>query len=67
MFKGAGWTWVRLRGSVREAGSKVAEGAAFFWRGLRLMGTDLNNAGRLFSRAALGELLSCNATVMPNT
>ena len=54
IFRGPGWTLVRLKGSLQDVGSKVSEGANFFARGLRLMGTDLSVAGRYFSRAALG-------------
>lgn len=59
MFRGPGWTLVRLKGSAQDVGSKVSEGANFFGRGLRLMGTDLSVAGRYFSRAALGEGPDC--------
>ena len=55
VFRGPGWTLVRLKGSVQDVGAKVSEGANFFGRGLRLLGTDLSVAGRYFSRAALGE------------
>ena len=34
---------------------KVVDGAQFFGRGLRLLGSDVSNAGKLFSQAALGE------------
>ena len=58
---------MRLRGSFKEAGGKLAEGAAFLGRGLRLMGTDLSSAGSLFSRAALGDPhhMTVNGTAGP--
>ena len=58
MFGGRGITWIKVRLQVREAVGKVTEGVQFFTRGIRLLGSDCNNCGRLFYRAALGELLS---------
>ena len=61
MFGGRGITWIKVRLQVREAVGKVTEGVQFFTRGIRLLGSDCNNCGRLFYRAALGELLSKSA------
>ena len=56
VFGGRGITWIKVRLQVREAVGKVTEGVQFFTRGIRLLGSDCNNCGRLFYRAALGEL-----------
>lgn len=57
VFAGNGWTWVRVTGSFRDAYGKVQDGWQFFTRGLRLLGSDVSQAGRLFTSAALGASL----------
>lgn len=47
----------RLQLSFKESAGKVLEGVQFFSRGLRLMGSDLGAAGRVFMRAAMGGTL----------
>ena len=54
VFGGQGITWMKVRLQIREAVDKVSEGVQFFTRGIRLLGSDCNNCGRLFYRAALG-------------
>lgn len=54
VFGGQGITWMKVRLQIREAVDKVSEGVGFFTRGIRLLGSDCNNCGRLFYRAALG-------------
>lgn len=54
MFGGQGITWIKVRLKIRETVGKVTEGVQFFTRGIRLLGSDCNNCGRLFYRAALG-------------
>lgn len=54
VFSGSGWTVVKLQTAVAESWGKVKEGVVFFSRGLRLLGSDISSAGRLFSRAVLG-------------
>ncbi len=43
-----------LRPQAAEGAGKVSEGVAFLLRGVRLLGSDLRNAARLFTKAALG-------------
>ena len=57
VFGGQGITWIKVRLQIREAVDKVTEGVQFFTRGIRLLGSDCNNCGRLFYRAALGKQL----------
>ncbi|KAL0029741.1 hypothetical protein WJX79_006839 [Trebouxia sp. C0005] len=57
VFGGQGITWMKVRFQIREAVGKVTEGVQFFTRGIRLLGSDCNNCGRLFYRAALGQTL----------
>lgn len=45
---------MRVTGSFRDAYGKVQDGWQFFTRGLRLLGSDVSQAGRLFTSAALG-------------
>ncbi|GBF97790.1 hypothetical protein Rsub_10215 [Raphidocelis subcapitata] len=47
----------KLRLQARDSAGKVAEGVGFLTRGVRLLGSDVGNAGRLFSKAALGGTL----------
>lgn len=55
VFYGSGWTVVKVQAAVAESFDKVREGIMFFSRGIRLLGSDVSSAGRLFSRAVLGE------------
>lgn len=55
MFSGSGWTVVKLQAGLRDSLGKVKEGVMFFSRGMRLLWSDISSAGRLFSRAVLGE------------
>lgn len=57
VFGGQGFSWIKVRFQIREAVGKVTEGVQFFTRGIRLLGSDCNNCGRLFYRAALGQTL----------
>ena len=57
VFGGPGWSWVRARGAVQDAAGKVQDGVQFFGRGMRLLGSDLAAAGRLFVRAVAGASL----------
>ena len=54
VFSGSGWTLVKVQAVYAEGVDKVKEGALFFSRGVRLLGSDISSAGRLFSRAVLG-------------
>uniref|UniRef100_A0A383VBJ9 Letm1 RBD domain-containing protein n=1 Tax=Tetradesmus obliquus TaxID=3088 RepID=A0A383VBJ9_TETOB len=47
----------RLKLQARESQLKVFEGLNFLLRGMRLLGSDVGNAGRLFTKAALGGTL----------
>ena len=49
MFGGQGMSWLKIRLQIRETAHKVREATQFFSRGLRLMGSDLGNCGRLFT------------------
>ena len=57
MFSGSGWTVVKVQAALAESLGKVKEGVMFFSRGIRLLGSDMSSAGRLFSRAVLGRRL----------
>lgn len=54
VFSGSGWTVVKVQAALAESLGKVKEGIMFFSRGIRLLGSDISSAGRLFSRAVLG-------------
>ena len=58
VFGGQGMSWLKIRLQIRETAHKVREATQFFSRGLRLMGSDLGNSGRLFVKAGSGGL-SC--------
>eukprot|EP01025_Chloroclados_australasicus_P017725 TRINITY_DN1906_c0_g1_i2.p1 TRINITY_DN1906_c0_g1~~TRINITY_DN1906_c0_g1_i2.p1 ORF type:complete len:720 (+),score=105.36 TRINITY_DN1906_c0_g1_i2:92-2161(+) len=45
---------IQMQLQMQEMLEKITEGADFFGRGIKLMFQDIANAGRLFSRAALG-------------
>ena len=47
-------TWTKVNLQVEEALETIQEGINFLIRGVRLMGTDMIYASRLFSKAALG-------------
>eukprot|EP00877_Chromochloris_zofingiensis_P001136 jgi/Chrzof1/11022/Cz05g20210.t1 len=47
----------KLKLQAKESIGKVGEGINFLLRGLRLLGSDTSNAGRLFTKAALGGTL----------
>jgi hypothetical protein len=47
----------KLRLQLGEGVVKVREGALFFVRGIRLLGSDTVTAGRLFLRVIIGEWL----------
>jgi len=57
VFGGTGWTLVRARATVDEGVGKIREGFGFFTRGVRLLGSDVSSAGRLFYRAGAGASL----------
>ena len=57
VFAGTGWTLVRARATVGEGVGKIREGVGFFSRGVRLLGSDVSSAGRLFYRAGAGASL----------
>ena len=57
VFGGTGWTVVRARATVDEGVGKIREGFGFFTRGVRLLGSDVSSAGRLFYRAGAGASL----------
>lgn len=57
MFAGAGWTLVRAKATAAEGLGKIREGARFVTRGVRLLGSDVSSAGRLFYRAGAGASL----------
>ena len=54
VFGGQGMSWLKIRLQIRETAHKVREATQFFSRGLRLMGSDLGNSGRLFVKAGSG-------------
>ena len=47
----------RIKEAVSESGEKVVEGALFFARGLKLLGSDVRSSCGLFTRAAAGASL----------
>ena len=57
VFAGTGWTLVRAQATVGEGVGKIREGVGFFNRGVRLLGSDVSSAGRLFYRAGAGASL----------
>lgn len=57
VFGGQGMSWLKIRLQIRETAHKVREATQFFSRGLRLMGSDLGNCGRLFVKAGSGQTL----------
>jgi len=54
VFSGSGWTIVKVQAAVADSLDKVKEGVMFFSRGIRLLGSDISSAGRLFTRAVIG-------------
>ena len=57
VFAGTGWTLVRAQATMGEGAGKIREGIGFFTRGVRLLGSDVSSAGRLFYRAGAGASL----------
>lgn len=57
VFAGTGWTLVRAKATMGEGVGKIREGIGFFNRGVRLLGSDVSSAGRLFYRAGAGASL----------
>lgn len=64
VFYGSGWTVVKVQAAIAESFGKVKEGVMFFSRGIRLLGSDISSAGRLFSRAVLGKLQIADEAAM---
>jgi hypothetical protein len=54
VFRGSGFSVLKLQMQLKESLAKVEEGLQFASRGCRLMVSDVGNAGRLFARAATG-------------
>ena len=54
VFSGSGWTVVKVQAALADSWEKLKEGFMFFSRGIRLLGSDISSAGRLFSRAVIG-------------
>jgi hypothetical protein len=54
VFGGSGFSTTRLQLQMKESVDKVLEAINFLLRGVRLLGSDVSNAGRLFGKAALG-------------
>ena len=57
VYGGQGFTLTKLQLQARESADKVGEAVGFLLRGCRLLGSDVSNAGRLFTKAALGGTL----------
>lgn len=55
VFGNQGVSLTKLQLQSQEALGKVREAIDFLVRGVRLLGSDVANSGRLFTRAALGE------------
>ncbi len=55
VFGGQGLSVTGLQLQTRDSLAKVREAVDFLIRGVRLLGSDVSNSGRLFTRAALGE------------
>lgn len=62
VYGGSGFSLARLQLQVQESLEKVREAIEFLVRGVRLLGSDVANSTRVFTRAALGELF----VVFPN-
>jgi hypothetical protein len=54
VFGGSGFSVTRLQLQLKESVDKLLEAVNFLLRGVRLLGSDVSNAGRLFWKAALG-------------
>lgn len=54
VFGSSGFSLTRVRLQIMESIEKLQEAVNFLLRGVRLLGSDVANTGRLFSRAALG-------------
>jgi len=57
VFGGQGFSLTKARLQAREAWDKVREAVTFMARGVKLLGSDVGNAGRLFGKAAMGGTL----------
>ena len=55
VYGGSGFSMARLQLQVQESLEKVREAIEFLVRGVRLLGSDVANSTRVFTRAALGE------------
>lgn len=55
VFGGQGFSLTRAQLQLAEAWGKVGEGVTFMVRGIKLLGSDVGNSGRLFWKAAMGE------------
>lgn len=54
VFGGQGLSLARTRLQLDEGLAKVREGVVFLGRGVKLLGSDVGNSGRLFWKAASG-------------
>ncbi|CAG9466074.1 unnamed protein product [Pedinophyceae sp. YPF-701] len=57
VFGGQGISVTKIKLKVEESTGKVAEGGLFLLRGVRMLGSDVGSAGKLFARAATGTSL----------
>jgi hypothetical protein len=55
VYGGSGFSLTKVRLQIQESLDKVREAIEFMVRGVRLLGADINNSARIFTRAALGE------------
>lgn len=55
VYGGSGFSLTRLQLQVQESLDKVREAIEFLVRGVRLLGSDVANSTRVFTRAALGQ------------
>lgn len=53
VFGGSGLSVRKAQMAVKDATTKLREGADFFAVGIKLLGSDVGYAGKLFARAAL--------------
>ncbi|GAX73890.1 hypothetical protein CEUSTIGMA_g1340.t1 [Chlamydomonas eustigma] len=57
VYGGSGFSLTKMRLQVQDSLDKVQEAIEFMVRGVRLLGADINNSARVFTRAALGGTL----------
>lgn len=55
VFGGQGFSFTKARLQARDAFEKVREATVFMVRGVKLLGSDVDNAARLFGKAAMGK------------